>query len=278
MFHNLKKMRKFLIMLPIAVLFLSGCKTPTAIVNPRQAGDDMTIAGFGSGITERMEFHENSGFFYRFDYDKENLYLMVATSDRDLQRKIVYFGLAVWTDRTGGHNKNQGFRFPPEDNLQNNLQVVAPAKSPDDLSSLLERTDKIELIGIYGNSVRTVKRRDSQIRIDAGFTDDMLIYRATVPFGLLEHGYDPAGRGKMSIGLETGHFEAPSSARRAQDFDGRIPADRRRPHGGMSGRMPGQSPGMMTDRSQVGAQRAEAASLSRPSRLWIDLDFARTGN
>ncbi len=265
-------------MLPIAVLFLSGCKTPTAIVNLRQAEDDLTIAGFDSGITERMEFHENSGFFYKFDYDKENLYLILATSDEDLQRKIVFFGLAVWTDRTGGHNKNQGFRFPPADNLLNNQQVMAPARSPDDLRSLLERTDKIELIGIYGNSVRTVKRRDSQIRINAGFVDDVLIYRATVPFGLLEHGYSPAGRGKMSIGLETGHLEAPSSARRAQDFDGRRPADRRRPQSGMSGRMPGQSPGMMTDWSRMEAQRAAAGNLSRPARLWIDLDFVRTGN
>ena len=267
-------MRNLLFIFPVVMLFVFGCATPEAVVTSREVVDEFTIAGFSPGMTDRMEFHENSGFYYKLERDRDNLYLLLATSDLVLQRKIIYFGLTIWTDRTGNHNKNQGFRFPVAGQARPLYLFGPEAQTETDFNILLNRAGEIDLIGIYGSSVRTVKRRDSRIRVDASIQDDFLVYKAVVPFGLLKHGFNPeADNGKMSLGIETGSLEASSQERRARDFDERRPGGGIRQPGGMTGRMPGQAPGRMPVSEQAPEQRSDMNLLSRPTRLWVDLSF-----
>jgi hypothetical protein len=259
------------------MLLISGCSTPTAFVSPRSAEDRLFTTV--PGMTEKMEFHENSRLFYKFEYDEENLYLLLATSDETLKRKISYFGFTVWTDRTGSQSKDQGFRFPTGISIQPDSPGSGrmPVQAPVDIRSLLERANEIDLIGIYGSSVRTVKKRDSQIHTETRLIDSLLIYRAVVPFSLLKHGYSPLSEGgTMSLGFETGHFEASAPARRSRDYNGNGPGGMQ--PGGMSGRRPGYSTGRMNEREHFYAQRNEVSELSRPTRLWIDLAFQPEGN
>ncbi len=267
-------MKNFLFVFPVVMLFVTGCATPEALVTSRDAVDEFILTGFSSGMTDGMELHENSGFYYKFERDRDNLYLLLATSDLVLQRKIIYFGLTIWTDRTGNHNKNQGFRFPVDGQARPLYPSVPQVQAETDFNTLLSRAGEIDLIGIYGSSVRTVKRRDSRIRVDASIQDDFLVYKAVVPFGLLKHGFNPvADNGKMSLGIETGSFKAPSQNRRARDFDGRRPGGGLGQPGGMTGRMPGQAPGRMPGQEQPAEQWSDMNLLSRPTRLWIDLSF-----
>jgi hypothetical protein len=272
-------MIKYLSALPLAVMLISGCATPKAVVSPRSAEDRLVVNGFLPGMMETMEFHENSGLFYKFEYDKDNLYLLLATSDETLKRKISYFGFTVWTDKTGNQSKDQGFRFPTGITKKENPpgSGMMPVQAPVDVKSLLERSDEIDLIGIYGNSVRTVKRRDSQIHTETRLIDSLLIYRAVVPFGLLKHGYSPvSGKGTMSIGFETGHLGASAPAGRSRDLSGNRPGGMQ--PGGMSGRRPGYSTGRMNEWEHLSAQRNEVSELSRPTRLWINLEFKHGNN
>lgn len=276
----IENMRDLFLLIFSALLFMAGCASPTAVVTPRQAETGSITADPVTEMTGRMEFHENSGFYYKFEYDDQNLYIQMATSDPAVQRKIVYFGFTVWTDRTGEQKKSQGFRFPVVMTVpQESSRGSGPGPVAAGLNSSLEWADKIELIGIYGNSVRRVKRRDSRIRVVANFDDDVLIYKAVVPYQVLKHGYDPAeGAGKMSIGFETGHFEPEEVQKRETTPGMRNPGNGMRPRGGMPGTMQGGMQGRMIDRDQWAAQRSVMNAMSRPTRLWIDIEFLSDNN
>jgi hypothetical protein len=263
----------------ISALIISGCSAPTAVVSPRQATQNALSFTSGSGFEDRLTHNERTGFAYAFEYDNNNMYLYMTASDQELQRKIVYFGLTIWIDRTGGNNKVQGFRFPLSANIPvRTNQEASPgsrnALSGPGLNSILSRADEIELIGIYGSSVRKVRKRDSRIRVNTEIKDSILIYKAVIPYEVLEFGFNPlVGNNTISVGFETGHFEAPSAGR------SQIPYDQGRQTGGMgypgrSGRqMPGQYPGRMPERDQMANRNSVFGSLTKPTRLWIDLEF-----
>ena len=261
-------MKVLFIVVSLSVLALAGCSTPKAIVTKKEAGKQTLTAEEKIVLTEHMDYHERTEFYYMLQYDKSNLYLTLATFNQNLQRKIGHFGFTVWIDKTGGKNREQGFRFPLGARMAGdyrersiNLSMMGYRIGP--INALLERADEIDLIGIYGTSTRTVRMRDSRIRVKAERIENMLIYEAVIPYELLRFGFNPlADIISMSIGLETGHFEPTSTS------GGRTPSDVRRP-GGMSGRVPGRMP----DRGLMNQRLENMGELSRPTRLWLELEF-----
>ena len=264
-------MRKILCLFPLIMAFVVSCSTPQALVTGRETVDEISKQDSGTGIAGKMEFHENSGVLYKFERDKENLYLLFATSDPALQRKIAYFGLTIWIDRSGDRNKVQGFRFPVYDAHRIPLPATRHGDVHSDISLLLRNAGDIELIGIYGSSSRTVKRRDSQIKVETFMQDDLLFYLAVVPFGVLKHRFDPTGGSKMSVGFESGYLDNSSRERRPQEFDGRRQGGGMHNPGGI-GRSPGLMPGRVPGYEQDTEVRS-SGSLTRPTRLWMELVF-----
>ncbi len=267
------------IIFSIAIIAFSGCSMPVALVVPRQE-PPVTKGKFAAGMQESMQHDERSGFYYDFGYDRANLYLNLAVGDPEVIMKIAYFGFTVWIDRTGGKNQDQGFRFPTGIRTRQNQTggqgglAVAAGLRGGDVSNLIEISEEIDLIGIYGTSVRRVKMRDSRIRVIAEVADDVLFYRAVIPYEVLGFGYDPlSARSVINIGLETGHFEPPSASemRRQRTTSGDMVG---RP-GGMTGQYPGQYPGRMPDRGMLEQRSSEINRLSRPTRLWLALEFER---
>lgn len=278
-------MKEILLIFFAALLLQSGCSTPSAIVAPKQKGEMQLSESPAEVSASRMVHHENTGFSYSFEYDKENLYLMLSTADQDLQRKIAYFGFTVWIDKNGGNNKEQGFRFPTGMNMEQFLRNAVPGNARNradvmqkslgegTVKSALDRADEIDLIGIYGSSTRTVKMRDSRIRANSEVVNDELIYEAVVPFEMLQFGFDPLRHSaSVSVGFETGSFESAPAERRQMTPDN----DRR--GGGMipgrGGQMPGQAAGRMPEMAQREPSGAAFRELSKPTRLWIVLEFA----
>ena len=262
-------MRNSLLLPVLLFMFITGCSTTKTIVDFRQKeAGIITAKEFAPEITEEMEFDERSSIYYKLEHDNENLYLLLAISDNIVQRKIIFFGLTVWTDKTSSRNKNQGFRFP----LGSGGNFTGrPVESPADFQILLDRFDEIELIGIYGSSVRKVRTRDSQIRTNISIADDFLIYKAIIPFGLLEHRLNPVGLAKtMSLGIETGHLDLSSSRRRG---DSQMPRSGMHPVTGGGIYRP-TYPGL-PDRNRMEDRHNEIQNLSRPSRLWVELEFRK---
>jgi hypothetical protein len=272
-------MKNLITVLITAFIISAGCSAPAAVVTSRQSTQNARAFPAFIGIEEPLTLNERTGFAYTFGYDNNNIYLYITASDQELQSKIAFFGLTIWIDRTGGKNKIQGFRFPLNAYMPViNSREVRPGSrvelSEVNLNNMLKRADEIELIGIYGSSVRKVRKRDSRIRVNAEIKDSILIYQAVIPYEVLEFGFNPVdGNKTLSVGLETGHFEAPSAGR------SQIPYDRGRQAGGMgypgrgAGQMPGQYPGRMPEREQMTQRSSVFGNLSRPTRLWIDLEF-----
>jgi hypothetical protein len=265
-------MRKTLFIFPLILAMLFGCSPPKALVTGRESIFEISPGDFSSEITEKMVYHEQSGVFYKFEKDKDNLYLLLATSDPALQRKIAYFGMTVWIDRSGDRNKAQGFRFPVGTGHQAPVHPGSPGGSLPGVNSVLSRADEIELIGIYGSSSRIVKRRDSQIRVQAFMQEDMLVYKAVVPFGVLKHRLDPAGVKKMSVGIETGYYDISAYDRQSQGFEGRRSGGGMQHPGTRQGNMPGHVPAGAPG-SERESENRSLNSLSKPARFWIELIF-----
>ncbi len=272
----------------LAIIIFSGCSMPAAIVAPKAEQRAALSEEVKDGLPEGMQYHEKTGLSYELQYDKDNLYLKLATSDPDDIRKIVYFGFSVWIDRKGEKNQDQGFRFPRAARLSQlerptgrshgtagTSQGTTGRAGVGDLNSVLERADEIDLTGIYGTATRTVKMRDSRIRVKAEIADDILTYEAVIPFEMLEFGYNPlAAHSNMSIGLKTGHFEAPSRSDRQRPPQTRT-GDGIGRRGPGQGQYPGQYPGRTPDRSIMESRSSEMGRLSRPTSLWIALEFDR---
>ncbi len=266
------------LIITVIIIYLTGCAAPTVIVNKREVPEEKLAVELIPDLKEQMDFHERSGFYYAFEYDSNNLYISLATSDNTLQRKMLLFGFTVWVDRTGGKNEQQGFKFPvgvrmPSDSRERGIPVYSMGYRGGSAEEMLAWAEEIDLIGIYGSSTRRVKMRDSQVRVKAEIVDDILIYQALIPYGILKFGYNPIeNKLPISIGLETGYLESPAAGRRPQPYDGR------RPGGGVMqpGRMPGgQYPGgMMPSRGMMDQRPPDIGAMSRPTRLWIKLEFA----
>ncbi len=263
------------LILTLGFFVLSGCRTPTAFVSEREPDKMALSKKTTEDLITYMEFDEKSSFYYDFEYDNENLYLNIATKDLALKRKIVNFGFTVWIDREGGKEREQGFRHP--------VGVATPAEFREkmrrhepkeghllgDLRPALERADEIELIGIYGESVRKVKLRDTRIRIKTEIVEGVLFYEAKIPFDVLEIEYDPVSeKASIGIGLETGYLEQPSDPDREMP-PGAEPGGRTRPPRGMPGGAPRQMPhpDLLRERSE------EIEELRKPTELWIKLKF-----
>ncbi len=283
---------RLLILFSIVLTVLYACSTPTALVELRQEKPEPLKKVAAIGLPGNMVHDERSGFHYNFEYDRNNLYINLAAEDPNLVSKIAFFGLTVWIDREGDRNREQGFRFPmparvtvaPREEARTGQQpgrtgggTQRTGAGTSGLSTgyLLDMAEYIELMGIYGTSTRKVNTRDSRIRVTASMVDNIFVYEAVVPYEMLGWGYNPlAAGGRMSIGLETGYYDPPSPSRQA-------PAARR-PDGGLGqpGRMPGQYPGRypgqypMPDQVRTGQRTGPLASLSRPSRLWVKLEFS----
>lgn len=270
----------------VAVIAFSGCSMPVALVVPGQ--EPLVTEGKFSALTqesmqESMQHDEGSGFYYDFRYDRSNLYLNLAVADPEVVAKIAYFGFTVWIDRMGGKSQDQGFRFPTGIRIRQHQTEgqggpsVAAWLSGGNAGDIIEISEEIDLIGIYGTSVRRVKMRDSRIRVVAEISGNILFYRAVIPYEVLSIGYDPltAGSG-ISIGLETGHFEQPSASDMRRQST--RPGDMMGRPGGMTGRYPQQYPGRIPDPGMMERRSSEINRLSRPTRLWLALEFERQTN
>jgi len=268
-------MRGVFLVVSLFLMALNGCITPTAIVTEKQPGKTDFSEMMPDDLTGRMEYNEKSGFYYLFEYDNNNLYLTLAVKDQTLQRKIVNFGFTVWIDREGGDERKQGFRFPvglPADMAFSELrrqQDEGTGLITGDMRSMLERADNIDLIGIYGTSVRRVKMRDSRIPVKAEFVSGILLYEAVVPFEALKFGYNPLDEGSTAgLGLETGFLERRSPSER-ETPPGVEPGTGQRYPGGMNGRTPRR----MTDPRLTDTPSGEIEALTKPTELWIKLKF-----
>lgn len=262
-------------MVALAAVAFAGCSSPKAVVTKKTAESHPFYTGTLDASLDGLIYNERTDLHYHIEYDDRNLYLTLATSNQDIQRKIGYFGFTVWVDRDGSRNENQGFRYPlsawlPSVAGEDRINASRMGLKGGSISALLEKSDEIELIGIYGSSSRTVKKRDSRIRVKAEIIDGILVYESVIPFEVLKHGFgNPDKKTVMSLGLETGYFRPPPPGRGQQSQDARRPTGGMRQPAGASGQMPGRVP----DRGLMNRGFENMETLSRPTRLWLELEF-----
>lgn len=221
----------------------------------------LNIDGSSSDWTTTLDSKGNSGLSYSISNDQNNLYIRLNTSDQSIQRKIQMAGFTIWIDTTGKKKKNLGITCPINKipgNMDRNAMRQIQKKTKWDKNQLLEA----EFIG-FNNNPEHFYISKNPYNVEISINQDKfksLYYEMKVPFSALKVEYSNLLLKSLSIGLETGALERPSS-----------PTTSGRP-GGMPGKsMGGNRPGgMPTGGGPRGApNQSELQELSTPTKLWI---------
>jgi len=203
--------------------------------------------------------------------DGKDLYLCLATTDRDLQRQIMRQGLTLWFDRKSHEEKAFGIHFP----LAQVHQFGGPGREWEQKDTLREPSqlpnDEVEIFGPEEHkSQRMSMIETGGIEIKVAVSHDTLVYEAKVP--LTDYGPQPFAIGAeagsiISIGLETmtqetthqgGDRPQGMGGNRGDGFGGG-----RRPRAGYGGR--GAGGGGSGEPLNVWTRVALAAEASRDS-------------
>ncbi len=197
--------------------------------------------------------------------DSSYLYLVVVTSNHDIQRQVFRRGVIVWFDRSGGKDKKFGIQYPlsegPPMGDRGAAQEFPTLRPPAGMS------DEVEVFEGEQKHTRMTMAQTGGMEIRFRTVHDTLVYEMKVP--LYDDGRHPFAIGtsagvQIGVGIETAAARAPE-----------------RPSGGMAEGpggpggegMGGHRGGGRSGRGFGGGERPEGSDSS-PIDYWARLQLA----
>jgi hypothetical protein len=234
----------------LAVLGGCGSMEYTSRWRDRQVTVDGQNLEWGHALVRMEELPVMMGILN----DSEYLYVTIQTSDRPTMRQIMFRGLTLWFDRTGGEEKRFGIRYPmgmqgmgarpPQDdrngegNREPNRDDMLSGRMPVD-------TTEIEILGPMENEHHRMSIIElRQINARFQIVDGALVYELRIP--LTDNGAEPYAIGTsagsvIGIGWETGGMmDRPAGREGMPPPGGREGMRGGRGRGGMEGGEPGR--------------------------------------
>ena len=150
--------------------------------------------------------------------DSENLYIALVTDDRSIERQVLFRGMTVWLDRTGGEEKKFGIQFPLGFQARQSAGFLDARPTfndqggPPSGDSLRERfpidSNDVEIIGPAENEHRRLTVAElKQIAVKVRISGNGLMYELRVPLndsGAQPYAIGAAPGSTIGVGLETG--------------------------------------------------------------------------
>ena len=138
--------------------------------------------------------------------DSAYIYVSFVTTDRAIQRQVMFRGLTLWFDREGGEERRFGVKFPVgvEGMRQREYarDVEGEGLQGDTLESIPSDTSEAEIFGPTESDHHRVRLAElRQIAVKMDLTEGRLTYELRVP--LMDNGPDPYAIGTR-IGTEVG--------------------------------------------------------------------------
>ena len=147
---------------------------------------------------------------YNVTNDKKNIYVVMITSDDEMQHRILKSGVTIYFDVKGENNKNVSFSFP-ERRISNSNPVPRNGRPilPDTLNnkhSLVQQADVYNVKGFFELEDGQFSVKDKRSKIQLGLktsADSGLVYEAAIPLNyVLENGLTAKNlRRNFSIGI-----------------------------------------------------------------------------
>jgi hypothetical protein len=135
----------------------------------------------------------------------------MATTDRQLQRKIMMFGMTVWIDPDAGKGKVFGIKYPTGRQFEERNWSFDNPEGQNRSRPVMNFTQWPQEVVIYepgskeGTLVTIIELTD--LRIKTGFAKNTLIYECRIPLHKNSSHLYALGitsQEKISIGIETG--------------------------------------------------------------------------
>jgi hypothetical protein len=138
---------------------------------------------------------------YSISNDGRNLYILLATSNRQEQQKIIQGGLSLWVNTKGDKSNGDavGIGYPLDERNDPDRKLMEDAQPQRYQNKLVTLADK-RSYALYGfskdSAIRNYTYGDSNsvgvvMRMDYNNKGD-LIYEASIPLQALYPGHDPA--------------------------------------------------------------------------------------
>ncbi len=205
-----------------------------------------------------------------FVNDSTFVYLVLVTSNHDLQRQVFRRGIIVWFDRGGGKDKKFGIQYPLAGGgpmgERLNAQEYPVLRTPGSMS------DEVELFEGDQGHTRMTLAQTGGIEVRFSMTNDTLVYEMKVP--IYDDGHHPFAIGTspgvhIGVGIETA--AAPAPEHRSEGM-----AEGPGGPGGAEGEgMGGHRGGGRSGRGYGGGERQEGSNSS-PIDYWARLQLSGT--
>lgn len=211
-------------MLGFLLLVAGGCTNTIRQLSSNPQPEKPVIDAVLDDWEGKLEYDQDSHFFYGLTHDRENIYLALQVKHPAIQRKIMAFGMTVWIDTTGKREKAMGIRHPipvkermPRPEAENSdLPLRARQAQPMDSRRYLRTTDKdhMLLLNFDGKdkqrvSVEKADQIEARVRTDESAG---VLYELKVPFREL-YGSVLNQEKKLSLGIVTGYLDLPDGSR-----------------------------------------------------------------
>lgn len=217
---------------------------------------DITIDGRQTEWENLLTRLEDQPIMFGVVNDSNFLYLILQTSDRPTMRQLMFRGLTVWFDRTGGDEKRFGIHYPlgiqgMEMRMPPRDREAEPNRDENPFMRMPVDTTEIEILGPMENErhrMSVIELRE--IRAKFQIVEGTFIYELQIP--LADIGADPYAIGTspggiIGVGLETGErMERPAGGEGMMPPQGGEGRGDRRGRGGMEGPPGGGRMGMQS--------------------------------
>ena len=281
-----------------AVLLLAaGCSSSRQSTGPEASSTSrskaiwqsqlLTIDGNDQDWVKPLPYaiHEEN-VSYSISNDNRNLYILLATSSRQEQQKIIQGGMSVWINTKGDKSNGDavGIGYPLDERNDPDRKLMEEAQPQRYQNKTITLADK-RTYALYGfskdSTIRNFRYGDSNsvgvvMRLDYNNKGD-LIYEASIPLQALYPGHDPATpytTHDLAVGIWIEGL--PPSAHVAREGgNGGGPGVGFGVGGGMGGFGSGMGMGIGIGGMRGGGMRRNNRSLFDEAQIWEVVQLAR---
>lgn len=248
----------------MVLLFFCGCKDAT--MNSHWPTSDISIDGAASEWNGSTAFVEDPGIVMGMANDAGYFYMVLITSERQLQMQIVR-GLNIWFDPANNKGKSFGIRYPIFEDMTEQ-ERTRPASREEAIKRFDEAIGEMTYIQVLGPDGRVdrVPFEDAPgIEARLGRARGAMVYELKVPFAQNE-GQSFALSARPGQTISVG-FETPEPGTMRHRFKGGRGPSSRRPDGSWGGGTP-------FNESPPTGERGEAFERPDPINVWIHVRLA----
>jgi hypothetical protein len=223
---------------------------------------------------------------YSISNDNRNLYILLATSSRQEQQKIIQGGMSVWVNTKGDKSNGDavGIGYPLDERNDADRKLMEEAQPQRYQNKTITLADK-RTYALYGfskdSTIRNYTYGDSNsvgvvMRLDYNNKGD-LIYEASIPLQALYPGHDPSTpytTHDLAVGIWIEGLP-PSANVPRQGGNGGGPGLGFGVGGGMGGFGPGMGMGIGIGGMRGGGARRNNRSLFDEAQIWEVVQLAR---